>query len=145
MPTAATTPAYAAPPPQPNMEGQVKALAAVQLVFAVLALVGGVVILSSGAYVAHAIEEEGEEPEVADLVRSIMGVLGFVMLAYGALGIAGAVGLFMLKGWGRGMSLAFCGISLIQVPFGTALGIWGLIALTRPATAQLFSSGPVAA
>lgn len=146
MPAATATPAYAAPPaPQQTMEGQVKALAAVQLVFAVLAIIGALFILFSGQFAASAIEEEGNEPAVADLVRSIMGVLGFVLLAYGAIGIAGSVGLFMLKGWGRGLSLAFCGISLVQLPFGTALGIWGLIALTRPATAQLFGRGAVAA
>ena len=135
------TPAYAQPSrPPPNMEGQVKALAAVQIVFAVIAVVVALVVLASGKFAGYAVEEEGNEPEVADLVRSVMGVLGFVLLAHGALGIAGAIGLFMLQNWGRGLSLAFCGISLVNLPFGTALGIWGLIALTRPATHELFRS-----
>ena len=133
-----------APRQQPNnMEGQVRALGAVQIVFAVLAIVAALFILFSGEFAAQAIEDEGDEPAAADLVRSIMGVLGFVMLGYGALGIVGAVGLFMLKGWGRGLSLAFCGISLVNIPFGTALGIWGLITLTRPATHELFRPGAV--
>ena len=143
MPAANATPAFSQPPPAApvpprSMEGQVKALGAVQLVFAVLAVVGALFILASGQYAAYAVEEEGNEPEAADLVRAVMRVLGFVLLLYGGLGIAGAIGLFMLQGWGRGLSLAFCGISLIQIPFGTALGIWGLIALTRPATHELF-------
>ena len=144
---ATATPAYGTPPhpSHPNMDGQVKALGAVQIVFASLAIIGALFILFSGQFAASAIENEGNEPEAAALVRSIMGVMGFVLLVYGALGIAGAIGLFLLKGWGRGLSLAFCGISLIQLPFGTALGIWGLVTLTRPATAELFRRAPVAA
>lgn len=145
MPAPTAPLAYAASPQAPthappgrDMEGPVKAYAAVQIVFAVLALIGALIILFSGEFAAQAIEEEGEEPEAADLVRSIMGVLGVILLLYGALGIAGSIGVFMLKGWGRGMSLAFAGISLINIPFGTALGIWGLIVLTRPATNELF-------
>lgn len=147
MPAATATPAFSAPPPsqrQSNMEGQVKAVGAVQVVFASLAVVFALFIMFSGEYAAKAIEDEGDEPEAADLVRSLMGVLGVVMLIYGALGIAGSIGLFMLAGWGRGLSLAFCGISLIQIPFGTALGIWGLITLTRPATHELFRDAAVA-
>lgn len=139
---AQAVPAGSAPPPTQapprDMEGQVKAVGAVQLVFATFALIASLVILFSGSFAAQAIEEEGNEPEAADLVRALMGVLGIVLLVYAGLGIAGSVGLFMLAGWGRGMSLAFCGISLIQLPFGTALGIWGLIVLTRPETTHLF-------
>lgn len=139
---AQAAPAFSAPPaplpPRRDMEGQVKAVGAVQLVFAAFALIASLVILFSGSFAAQAIEEEGNEPEAADLVRALMGVLGVVLLVYAGLGIAGSIGLFMLAGWGRGMSLAFCGISLVNIPFGTALGIWGLIVLTRPETADLF-------
>jgi hypothetical protein len=128
-------------PPQRDMDGQVKAIGAVQIVFAALAIIGAFFILFSGEFAAGAIEDEGNEPEVADMVRSIMRFLAFVMIAYGVLGIVGSIGLFTLKGWGRGMSLAFCGISLVNIPFGTALGIWGIIVLTRPETATLFRDG----
>lgn len=125
-----------------SMEGQVKVIGALQIVFGALAIVGALFILISGDFAADAVEEEGDEPEAAALVRSIMSVLGGVLLIYGALGIIGAIGLFNLQPWGRGVSFAFLGISLIQLPFGTALGIWGLIVLTRPETAELFRGAP---
>ncbi len=81
---------------------------------------------------------------MTDGVRVFL-VIGIGLLAYGALGIAAAVGLFKLKRWGRVLSLVFCGISLLSLPFGTALGVWGLIALTRPATVKLFQGEPAAA
>ena len=121
-----------------SMDGQVKVIGALQIVFGAFAVIGALFILFSGQFAAQAIEEDGNEPGAADLVRAIMGVLGIVLLVYGALGIVGAIGLFGLKGWGRGMSLAFLGISLVQIPFGTALGIWGLVVLTRRETADLF-------
>lgn len=120
------------------MDGQVRVIGALQIVLASLALVVGLFILIGGSYAADAIADEGDEPETATMVRSIVSVLGVVLLVYGALGITGAIGLFGLHGWGRGMSLAFLGISLVQIPFGTALGIWGLVVLTRPETTQLF-------
>jgi uncharacterized membrane protein (DUF2068 family) len=124
------------------MEGQVKVIGALQIVFGVLAIGGALAILISGNFAANAVEEEGDEPEAADLVRSLMGVVGTILLVYGVLGIIGAIGLLTLKPWGRGLSFAFLGLSLIQIPFGTGLGIWGLVVLTRPETAELFRGTP---
>jgi hypothetical protein len=150
MPATAAPPAFSPVPPQPpprsaSMDTHVKVIGALQVVFGVLAVTVALFVLVSGDFAAQQIEDEGNEPEVADMVRAILRIVAFLALAIGVVGIVGAIGLFTLKPWGRGLSLAFCGISLLNIPFGTALGIYGLVILTRPETAELFRHGPAGA
>lgn len=124
------------------MDTHVKVIGALQAFFGALALVGGLLMLVSGNFAAQAIEEEGDEPAVADMVRMMMGILSYALLIYGVLALVGAVGLFTLQPYGRVISLIVCGVSLINLPFGTAFGIYGLVILTRPETGALFERAP---
>ncbi|MCB1163936.1 MAG: hypothetical protein R3C71_10635 [Candidatus Krumholzibacteriia bacterium] len=73
-------------------------------------------------------------------VTSIVGlsVGGFLaLLALPSL-IAG-IGLLSHKRWGRIFALVVCVLSLLHLPLGTALGIFGIYVLTRDETAALFA------
>ena len=49
-----------------------------------------------------------------------------VLLAFGVLGIFAGWGLLTRQSWARAFALVFGGINLMELPFGTALGIYTL-------------------
>lgn len=59
----------------------------------------------------------------------LVTVFGITSLAYAIAGIIAAWGLFQRQHWARILTLVVAFISLIQFPFGTALGIYTLWAL----------------
>jgi hypothetical protein len=54
----------------------------------------------------------------------ITAIAGTVTLAYGVIGIIAAWGLFQRLRWARVLTLIIAFLSLIHIPFGTALGIY---------------------
>lgn len=149
-PTAAPPTFSPLPPPQyaaaPNrMDTHVKVVGALQIVLALLSLFFAMAVLVSGDYGAQQIEDQANDPETAQVARAMMRIVSMFLLVIGVLGIVGAIGLFMLKGWGRGLSLAFCAIMLLAIPFGTAIGIYGLVILARRETGDLFRTAPAGA
>ena len=125
-----------------NAEGHVKVVGGLQVVLSLFMLLGGAAVIFGGAFSADAVRNEGNEPVLAAMMESFLTVLGFVMLVLAAIGIAGAIGLFLHAPWGRAMSFVFAGVSLLSLPFGTAFGIYALVVLTKPETAVLFANDP---
>jgi hypothetical protein len=74
-----------------------------------------------------------------------MGLIGvgfatfFMALAVPA--IVGGWGLLKYKSWSRILMIIISGLNLIHIPFGTALGIYGLWVLLNEQTTQLLESG----
>ncbi len=58
--------------------------------------------------------------------------LGWLLLAKGLAGIAAGIGLLQRLPWARTLTIIVAIISLINIPLGTALGIYSLWALLSP-------------
>lgn len=77
--------------------------------------------------------------EIAMRVLSLVGM--FVMVVISALGIPGIVagiGLLQRKQWGRIIALVVGFFSLLNIPLGTALGIYTFIVLLPEPAARQF-------
>ena len=64
--------------------------------------------------------------DVPDFVPVLLHTIGSLLLAGGVLGIIVGIGLVNRQGWARTGALILGGLSLIDMPFGTALGIYTL-------------------
>jgi len=64
--------------------------------------------------------------DVPDFVPVLLHTIGSLLLAAGVLGIIVGIGLVNRQGWARTGALILGGLSLIDMPFGTALGIYTL-------------------
>jgi hypothetical protein len=64
-------------------------------------------------------------PFVIPLVTSI----GWLVLAKGVIGLVAGIGLLTRQPWARTLTLVFAFLSLINVPLGTALGIYAIYVL----------------
>jgi hypothetical protein len=85
-------------------------------------------------------------PGMGPVAPGILRVVGIVVASFlGVIGLPKIIGgLGLLKGheWARILVLVLAFISLFNVPFGTALGIYSLIVLFNPEAVKLFQNPP---
>ena len=132
------------------MAGQVKAIAVIDMVFGALdALVAlaGLLFMSIGAAALRANEQNG----VPHWVTASAGAIGvFMFLVFGGIAVVNFLAGSKLLGFrrsGKGLGIAAAVLQVVGgLPFifagglglvGLGIGIWGLVALTRPDTDRL--------
>jgi len=103
------------------------------IICSVLILVGGLVLL----VVANTIFSEvgnitGEPYSHIGFLRPLLSVIGIFVLAKGVIGMAAGLGLLQRLPWARVLALIVGFLSLLNIPFGTALGIYTLWVLLSP-------------
>lgn len=126
------------------MRTHVKVLGVLQLVFGgfglLIALGMGMGFSILGAFVGAS-----GDPD-AQVGGAVLGLLGAAAAGLfgvcGALGVACGIGLLMFKSWARILGIVFCALSLIEFPFGTVIGIYGLWVLFNKETEALFAPAP---
>jgi ABC-type glycerol-3-phosphate transport system permease component len=87
--------------------------------------VGGLILsLAGGTLIPH-LHELGAPPEVpTGFLSSLLTTLGIVILAKAAFGFFAGYGLLQREPWARVVALVLAFISLFNIPFGTALGVY---------------------
>jgi hypothetical protein len=78
------------------------------------------------------------------MLGGIGGIIAIVILVFSLPGLIGGIALLMRAPWSRVYMLVISALHLLHLPFGTALGIYGLWVLTRP-EAETILSGRYAA
>jgi len=81
-------------------------------------------------------------PGVDNVGPGILRIIGLIVSSFLALiglpKIIGGLGLIQHKEWARILMLVISFISLANVPFGTALGVYSMIVLFNPETVRMF-------
>lgn len=80
-------------------------------------------------------------PMVLGMVGTALSVfLGFLAAVWGVC----AYGILKHKSWGRIFAIVLSAMSLVKIPFGTALGIYGLWIMFNKETEAIFAKSPQA-
>lgn len=124
------------------MAQHVRILGILHIIYAGLVLMAGVVVLVVMGGIAGflgANPDRYSDTQVAPPILALIGLGVFVLLmALSLPGIVAGFGLLAYKDWARIMTIVLSAFELLSVPFGTALGIYGLWVLLRPDTEALF-------
>ena len=124
------------------MELHVKILAVFHIVFGLIGLMAALAILIVfGGAAGAAGFAAANEPDawLAVPILSIIGsVLMLIALTLSVPGIIGGWGLLRQRAWARILMIVLSAINLINIPFGTVLGIYGLWVLLTRETELLF-------
>ena len=104
-----------------HLERHVKVLGILWLAISALRLIPGLAILSFGRYAMRFVPFD-----YRGFVAPFAAVVGVLLAASAIAGIAAGWGLLDRQPWARVLALVMGIISLIHVPFGTALGIYTL-------------------
>ncbi|HEY1203849.1 MAG: hypothetical protein ABSH46_17795 [Bryobacteraceae bacterium] len=127
------------------MENHVKILAILHIVFGALGLLAALLCLAFFGVIAGVIQtaaESSSNPD-AQLAVPVVGIVGAIIVilvvVFSLPGIVTGFGLLHHREWARILGIVLAAISLPGVPFGTALGIYGLWVLLNAETARLFA------
>jgi hypothetical protein len=97
------------------------AYSALHVVVGVAALIVAQVIFGNGIHIAG-----GPPPEVTVWLRPLITCAGWLILAKAAAGFFAGWGLLQREDWARTVALVVGFIALLNIPIGTALGIYTL-------------------
>ena len=117
------------------MQKHITAVAALHIGFGIFGIAIGVFIfaLLSGIGV---FAEDIDSQFVLWVVGTAVG--GFLILI-SIPGLIAGIGLLKLKNWARIVTLIISAIDLINIPFGTALGIYSIWVLVQDETIDIFN------
>ncbi len=127
------------------MAQHVKILGILHIIYAGLVVLAGIVVLVVMGGIAGIISTTDTSPDsqVAPPILGLIGIGVFVLLLVLSLpGIIGGFGLLQFKAWARILVIVLSVFELISIPFGTALGIYGLWVLLNRDAERLFETRP---
>jgi hypothetical protein len=111
------------------------------IVYAGLHLLGALAVLLVGQVMLSNIDL----PREASFVPALVTLFGWVMLICSAVGIAAGWGLMQKVPWARLLTLILAFLSLFNLPFGTALGVYSLWVLLPDEAAREYEQAAQAA
>jgi len=119
-----------------NMEKHVNILGSLFLTFSILMIIGGFV---ANHFIPMAGEISGDS--TAMRVTSIIGgSISILLFTLATPGIICSYGLLTKKSWSRVFGIILSCLSLLSIPFGTIIGIYGLWVLFKEETIDVFLS-----
>jgi hypothetical protein len=127
------------------MEQHVKTVAILNIVYAGLCILIGLgILLFFGGLAGVVIHDH--DPDAATGAAALGAVGGFVFVIIAVFSLPeliGGIGLLKYKEWARILTIVMSALNLLSIPFGTALGIYGIWALTKDETRSLFKTQTV--
>jgi hypothetical protein len=121
------------------METHVKVIGILYIIFGIIG-----VLIGSGLLILMMAAGAASQDETAMIITT--GIGAFLAAFFGALSlpcIIGGIWLLKRREWARILVLILGFLNLLNIPFGTALGIYTIVILLNDKTAALFKSQPV--
>lgn len=124
------------------MDTHVKVLGALQIAFGAIGLLFAVLLVFVFGGAAGIVGASGD-PE-ASIAVPIIGLTGMALVGFLALtslpSVIVGIGLVRLRPWARIAGIVISMLSLVMIPFGTIVGVYGLWVLFSPDTERLFAA-----
>jgi hypothetical protein len=120
----------------------VKLVGILWMAYSALHLVGGVIVVLIAKLVVVRIGAipNGPPPEVMMWLQPLVSTIGWLILAKAAVGFFAGWGLLQHEEWARVFSLVVGFLALLNVPVGTALGIYTLWVLLPAQSEQEYKT-----
>ncbi len=123
------------------MVTHVKVLGILHIVLGALGVLAGLGLLALFGGIAglvNATADYGDARVAVPILQIIAwAVFGFLFVI-SLPGIIAGIGLLQFQNWARILTIVLSALDLLNVPIGTALGIYGLWVLLSPGAEQLF-------
>ncbi len=125
------------------METHVRILGILNLVLGGLGTLGALAVLVLFGGIAGFVGVTGGMHEAARIAAPILGFIGvvltFLILALSLPCLIVGYGLLNYRPWARLIGIVVSALNILNVPLGTALGVYGLWVLLNPETERLFN------
>jgi hypothetical protein len=118
-----------------SMKQHVSFVGALHIGFGILGLIGALAVYITFNF-AHGFVES--EPIAEEILTFLGGTVSLLILFFACLGIIGGIGLFSYKPWARILVMIVSAINCLNIPIGTAKGVYSIWVLMQPETIELF-------
>ena len=128
------------------MDSHVKTLGWLHIVFGsfgVLAGLGIFAFFGSLAALVGITEHTDDKLVAIPILGGLGGIIFIIALIFSLPSLIAGFGLLNYKPWARILSIVLSALDLFHVPFGTALGVYGLWVLLNPQTEAMFQNAPL--
>jgi hypothetical protein len=133
-------PAAAIVAPRPRVAQHSKVLGVLWITYSLLHLLPGIFLMTF----FHAMRDYFPA-DMPDFVPPMLQMIGLVLSVASILGLVAGWGLLTWKPWARMLTVVLGIVHLINIPFGTALGIYTLWVLLPAASEQEYQQQAMAA
>lgn len=127
------------------MASHVKILGILHIVLSSLVILAGILMLVLFGGIAGLVgtaDQTADARVAVPVLGALGGILFLLLLLIGIPGVIAGIGLIQFRPWGRILGIIISAIELLNVPLGTALGIYGLWVLLSQGAEQLFLNPP---
>ncbi|MCK5136659.1 MAG: hypothetical protein KAR19_12780 [Bacteroidales bacterium] len=122
-----------------NMKQHVSFVGALHVGFGILGFLVALAIYLSFHFAFGFIEDE----PIAQKVLSLIGnTLSLIIIFFSSLGVIGGIGLFSYRPWARILVMIVSAFNCLNVPIGTAKGVYSIWVLMQKETIELFEPAP---
>src|SRR4051812_7496395 len=113
------------------MADHIKIVAILHIIYSSFMILGALAVMAIFGGIATMIGASGsmDAAPAVPIVGGIGMVICLVLVILGLPGLVAGIGLLKFRPWARMLGIVISALDLISVPFGTALGIYGLWAL----------------
>ena len=126
------------------MDTHVKVLAFLYIIFGALGTMVGLGLMALLSFIGVAGAASDPDAWIAIPILGITGAaLGVFMLILSLPGIVAGIGLLKFRPWARILTIVLSALNLMNIPFGTIVGIYGLWVMLSDEGARLFAPPPV--
>ena len=120
-----------------NMKQHVSFVGALHIGFGLLGLAGAMAIFFGFQFLFEFVEDE---PIAQDVLSFVGNSVAMILVFFSSLGIIGGAGLFSFRPWARILVMIVSAMNCINVPVGTAKGVYSIWVLMQPETIELFEN-----
>jgi hypothetical protein len=120
---------------QRNMKQQVSFVGALHIGFGILGILGAIAVYFTFQFLFRFVEDDFMAQEV---LAFIGGSVALLIAFFSTLGVIGGIGLFSYRHWARILVMIVSAMNCLNVPVGTAKGVYSIWVLMQPETIELF-------
>jgi hypothetical protein len=117
------------------MKQHVSFVGAIHVGFGILGLLGALTVFIIFNFAQGFVVEE---PLAEEILSFLGGTLSILIMFFASLGIIGGIGLFSYKPWARILVMIVSAINCLNIPIGTAKGVYSIWVLMQKETMDLF-------
>jgi O-antigen/teichoic acid export membrane protein len=118
-----------------NMKQHITFVGALHIGFGILGLLGALTVFIIFNFAQGFVPNE---PLAEEILSFLGGTLSLIIMFFAALGIIGGIGLFSYKSWARILVIIVSAINCLNIPVGTAKGVYSIWVLMQKETMELF-------
>ena len=123
------------------MQSHIKTLGILHIVFGALGVclgLGSLLLFGGIAGIIGMSDQSGDALVAIPIIGMVGTAIFLIMLLLSLPGIIAGFGLINMKPWARILTIVLSFLHILNVPFGTALGVYGMWVLFSPEATAMF-------